>query len=171
MAEEAIGAWTRYQLRRKLFSIGEDFWIENERGEALYRVDGKVLSIHGTFVLEDRGGNERATIGTKLITLRPTMVIERGGRPHATVTKELLTLLHPRYTIEVVGGRTLEAEGSITEHEYRIHSDGQVVAVISRRWFSVHDTYGIAVAPGQDDVLLLAAAVCIDELSEPGHGH
>jgi uncharacterized protein YxjI len=99
------------------------------------------------------------------------MVIERGGRPHATVRRELLTLLHPHYSIDVEGGQTLEAEGSITEHEYEIRTSGQVVALVSRRWFSVHDTYGIAAAPGQDDVLLLAAAVCIDELSERGPGH
>jgi uncharacterized protein YxjI len=169
MAQEAIRSWTRYQLRRRLFSIGEDFWIENELGERVYRVDGKVLSIHGRFVLEDRGGGELATIETKLLALRPTMRIERGGHLYATVKKALLTLVHPHYTIEVEGGRTLEAEGSITEHEYEIRSNGQVVAMISRRWFSVHDVYGVAVSPGQDDVLLLAAAVCIDELSERGH--
>jgi len=39
------------------------------------------------------------------------------------------------------------------------------------RWFSVRDAYGVAVAPGQDDVLVLAIAVCIDELSERAHEH
>jgi uncharacterized protein YxjI len=29
----------------------------------------------------------------------------------------------------------------------------------------MRDTYGIAVAPGQDDALILAAAVCIDEMA------
>jgi uncharacterized protein YxjI len=33
----AVDSWTRYQLRRQLFSIGEDFWIENDRGEAVYK--------------------------------------------------------------------------------------------------------------------------------------
>jgi uncharacterized protein YxjI len=61
MAQEATGTWTRYQLRRKLFSIGEDFWIEDERGEKVYRVDGRVLSIHGTFVL----GTAEATSGQR----------------------------------------------------------------------------------------------------------
>jgi uncharacterized protein YxjI len=45
-----------------------------------------------------------------------------------------------------------------------------VVAQISREWFSVTDTYGVAVAPGNDDVLMLAAAICIDELSEEKRG-
>ena len=58
----SVDAWTRYQLRRKLFSIGEDFWIENDRGEAVYKVDGKVLRIRETFVLEDTNGTEQATV-------------------------------------------------------------------------------------------------------------
>ena len=51
--EEAMTdeSWTRYKLQRKLFSIGEDFWIENDRGEPVYKVDGKVLRIRETFVL------------------------------------------------------------------------------------------------------------------------
>jgi uncharacterized protein YxjI len=35
----ADGEWTRYKLQRKLFSIGEDFWIENDRGESVFKVD------------------------------------------------------------------------------------------------------------------------------------
>jgi uncharacterized protein YxjI len=30
-------------MRQKIVSIGDDFWIENERGEKVYKVDGKAL--------------------------------------------------------------------------------------------------------------------------------
>ena len=163
------GSWTRYQLRQKLFSIGEDFWIENDRGEHVYKVDGKVLRIRQTFVLEDGDGSELATIKAKLIAIRPTMTIERGGQVLATVKKALFTVLHEHYTVEVEGGQVLEARGNITNHEYEIHSDGEMVASISKRWFTVRDSYGVAIGPKQDDVLLLAVAVCIDELSERAH--
>ncbi|MBO0685682.1 MAG: LURP-one-related family protein [Candidatus Dormibacteraeota bacterium] len=171
MTQNHIGTWTRYQLHRKLFSIGEDFWIEDEHGDRVFRVDGKVLSIHGRFVIEDLNGSELATIGTKLVALRPTMRIERHGELYATVKKALFTLLRQHYTIQVEDGEELEAEGSITNHEYEIRANGRVVAEISKRWFSLRDTYGVAVGPGQDAVLLLAAAVCIDEMSEREEKH
>ena len=160
--------WTRYKLRRKLFSIGEDFWVENDRGERVFKVDGKVLRIRETFVLESADGSELATVEAKLIAIRPTMRIERDGQVIGTVKKALFTLLHQRYEVELEDGEELEAEGDITNHEYEIRSrsDGQTVATISKRWFTIHDTYGVAIAPGQDEVLLLAAAVCIDEMSE-----
>ena len=37
---------------------------------------------------------------------------------------------------------------------------------MSKRWFRVRDTYGIEVAPGENDALILAAAVCIDAMTE-----
>jgi len=159
-------AWTRYQLREKIFAIGEDFWIENERGEPAYKVDGKALSLRHTFVLEDLHGSTLATIENRLLSLRPTMTIERGGEAYATVEKALLTFLHEHYTIEVANGSVLEAGGDITGHAYEIKSGDNIVAEVSRAWFSLRDAYGIAIVPGQDPVLLLAVAVCIDELSE-----
>ncbi len=73
---------------------------------------------------------------------------------------------YQHFTVEVHGGQTMEAQGDILNHEYEITAGGQVVATISKRWFTVLETYGIAIAPGEDEVLLLSAAVCIDEMSE-----
>ena len=163
--------WSRYRLQRRLFSIGEDFWIENEQGEQIYKVDGKAFSLRETFVLEDNNGSELLTIESKLLAVRPTMKILREDKLVATVTKKLLTFLHQHYTIQVEGGVTYEAEGNITSHEYEVTSNGAAVAHISKDWFTVADSYGVAIAPGQDPALLLAAAICIDEIAEEQREH
>jgi len=36
------------------------------------------------------------------------------------------------------------------------------VATVSKKWFSWTDTYGVEIADGEDDVLLLASIVVID---------
>lgn len=36
------------------------------------------------------------------------------------------------------------------------------MATISKRWFSWTDSYGVEIADGEDDILILAAAVVID---------
>jgi uncharacterized protein YxjI len=158
--------WARYKLQRKLFSIGEDFWIENDRGESVFKVDGKALSLRETFLLEDQAGTELLKVEAKLIALQPTMKIERQGQLYATVTKALFTLFHQHYTIQVEGGPAYETDGDITNHEYEVRTNGAAVAQISRQWFSLRDAYGAAIAPGIDQPLMLAAAVCIDEISE-----
>jgi uncharacterized protein YxjI len=38
---------------------------------------------------------------------------------------------------------------------------------VSKRWFSLSDTYAVDIDEAEDDVLILAAAVVIDLVSHP----
>jgi uncharacterized protein YxjI len=161
----------RYRMRQRLISIGEDFVIEDERGKPVYRVDGKVLRFRETFVLEDLRGNEVATIREKKLALRDSMKILRGGRTVATVRRAWFAPFRDRFVVEVEGGEDLVAVGELLDHEYEVRRGGDTVARVSKKWFALTDTYGIDIAPGQDDALILAVAVAIDELAhDPDEG-
>ena len=155
---------TRYTLREKLFAIGDDYWIETEGGERVFKVNGKALRIRDTLVFESRSGEELLKIQEKKLTVRDKMEIERDGKTVATVKKALIGL-RDRFAIDVEDGEDMEAKGNIVDHEYKIERHGDEVAEVSRRWFRVRDTYGIEIKPGQDDALLLAVVVCIDQMS------
>jgi uncharacterized protein YxjI len=157
---------TRYQMREKLFAIGEDFWIETGEGERAFKVNGKALRVRDTFILESPSGEELFKIQERKLHIRDTMKIERGGDTVATVKKALITPLRDRFAIELEEGGELSAKGNIVDHEYEIERDGDKIAEISKRWFRVRDTYGIEIASQQNDALILAATVCIDEMSE-----
>ncbi len=159
---------TRYTMREKLFAIGDDFWIENDSGEKAFKVNGKAFRLRATFVLESPSGEELFTIQEKKLSIRDKMQVERNGQTVATIKKALITPLRERYSIEVEGGPDLEAKGNIVDHEYEFKRDGDKVAEVSKRWFRIRDSYGIEVAPGQDDALILACTVCIDRMSRPG---
>ena len=64
--------------------------------------------------------------------------------------------------MDVPGPDDLLAEGDFLDHEYTFSRHGQRVAAVSKRWFSWTDTYGVDVAEGEDDVLVLASTVVID---------
>ena len=97
--------------------------------------------------------------------MKDTMNIERGGHDVATVKKALITPLRERFSINVNGGEDMEAKGNIVDHEYKIERGGDEIAEVSRRWFRVRDTYGVEVKPGQEDALVLAVVVCIDQMT------
>ncbi len=158
-------AGTRYQMREKLFAIGDDFWVETEDGQRAFKVDGKALRVRSTFILETPSGEELFKIQEKKLRVRDTMEIEHGGDTVATIKKALITPLRDRFAIEVRDGGELTAKGNIVDHEYEIERDGHRIAEISKRWFRIRDTYGIEVAPGENDALIVAAAVCIDEMA------
>ena len=158
---------TRYQMREKLFAIGDDYWIETENGDRVFKVNGKAMRARETFILESPSGDEIFKIQEKKLSIRDKMTIERDGDTVATVHKALITPLRDRFDIELEEGGELSAKGNIVDHEYEIERDGNKVAEISKRWFRVRDTYGIEIAPGENDALILAATVCIDEMA--GH--
>jgi uncharacterized protein YxjI len=153
----------RYQLREKLLSIGDDYWIENEAGQRAFKVDGKAVRLRDTFVLEDASGREVAKIQQRVLSVRDTMKIERAAGD-ATVRKALIGI-RDRFKIEVDGGADLDAHGNILDHEYKIECDGDEVASVSKKWFRLRDTYGVEIQPGQDDALILAITVCVDALT------
>jgi uncharacterized protein YxjI len=161
--KEADG--TRYRMREKLFAIGDDFWVDTDDDRHAFKVNGKALRIRKTFILENPSGDELVKIQEKKLSIRDKMELERDGERLATIKKALITPLRDRFAIELDDGAELSAKGNIVDHEYKIERDGDKIAEISKRWFRIRDTYGIEIAPGEDDALILAAAICIDEMS------
>lgn len=154
----------RYKLRQRLISLGDDFAIEDEQGQTVYNVDNKLLRIRDTFVLTDSAGNEVATIRERILALRETVDILRGGKTIAVVRKAWLTPFRDKFSIEIKDGDDMVAQGDLLDHEYEIRRGGTAVAHVSKRWFTFRDTYGVTVNSGEDDALMLAIAVAIDEM-------
>lgn len=49
-------------MRQKMVAIGDDFWIENEHGQKVFKVDGKTLRVRQTLIFEDAHSNELCKI-------------------------------------------------------------------------------------------------------------
>ena len=163
------GGGTRYKMRQKMVSIGQDFWIENDQGQKVFKVDGKALRVRNTLLFEDAHGNEQCKIQERMLRVKDSMEIEgpRGARM-AMVKKALITPVRERWTVKIGDGPDLDVQGNILDHEYRIGEGRDKVAEVSKKWFRVRDTYGVAIDPGQNDVLILAITVAIDMMGHPG---
>jgi uncharacterized protein YxjI len=155
----------RYRMRQHLISLGEDFTIEDEKGRPAFQVDGKVLRVRETFEITDMQGREVATIREKKIALRDSMKVLRGGQTIATVRKALIAPFGDRFTVDVEGGEDLKVKGDLLDHEYEIRRGGRTVARVSKKWFTLTDTYGIDIAQGEDEGLILGAVVALDEMA------
>ena len=153
---------TRYTMREKMFSIGDDFWIEKDGAKA-FKVDGKALRIRDTFVLESVSGEELYTIQERKLSVRDKMKVEREGRTLATIHKALVGI-RDRFDIDIEDGDDLNAKGNVLDHEYEIKRDGDVIATVSKKWLRVRETYGVEIREGEDEPLLLALTVAIDKM-------
>jgi len=165
--EDRIG--TRFQMRQRFFTIGDRFFIENDQRQRVFRVENKILRVRTTLKFQDMQGNDIYKIQEKLARIRDTMNIEDAdGNTVATVHNALITPLRDRWKINVRGGDNLTTRGNILNHEYKIERDGFTVAVVSKRWFRVRDTYGVEVANSEDALLMLAITVVVDMMAHAG---
>jgi uncharacterized protein YxjI len=155
----------KYRMREKLASIGGDSWIEDEKGNKVYKVDGKALRVRQTFELKDPSGAEVAKIQERKLHVRDTMAIERNGKKIADVHKRLIGIRH-RLKVDLDGGGEWTIKGNFTDHEYEIKGEHGHVATISKKWFRVRDTYGVDIAANNDDGLVLAVTVAVESLTE-----
>src|SRR5262249_20443157 len=87
----------RYQMREKLLTIGDDFWIENAYGQRAYKVDGKVLRVRNTLNLEDAHGHVVAQVQERMLRVRDSMAIERDGRKIAEGHKAFVNSLRDNF--------------------------------------------------------------------------
>lgn len=152
----------RYVMRQKILAWGDDFTIRDGNGRDVFLVDGRAFSFGDKLSFQNMLGEELAFINQKLLSWGPTYEIHSRGQRVAVVRKDLFTFFKCRFTVDVPGPDDLEATGDFWDHEYEFNRGRRCVATVSKKWFSWTDTYGIDIAPGQFDVLILASAVVID---------
>ncbi len=158
------GGDSHFQMREKLASFGDDFWIE-KGGQKVYKVDGKALRVRDTLNFEDRNGHVLCKIQEKKIRIKDSMEVEGpGGEQFAVIKKAIISPVRDRYTVKIKNGPDLEVKGNILDHEYTIGEGRDKVAEVSKKWFRVRDSYGVEIEQGQDEIIILAVTVCIDQM-------
>ena len=162
------GSATQYKMRQKLVSIGDDFWIENQRGERVFKVDGKMLRVRDTLIFEDARGQEQCKIQEKVARVKDSMEIEGpNGERMAMVKKALITPMRERWVVKVGDGPELQVQGNLLDHEYSIGEERDKIAEVSKKWFRIADSYGVQIEQGQNDILVLAVTVAVDMMAHP----
>jgi uncharacterized protein YxjI len=159
----------RYQMREKLVSFGDDFWIENDRGERVFKVNGKMMRVRGTLEFENTEGKVKAQIQERMLRAKDSMAIEDGkGHKAAEVKRALITPIRERWVVKIADGPDLEVQGDLLAHEYKIGDGKKKVAKVSKKWFRIRDSYGVQIEPDQNDAVILAVTVAIDAMVHPG---
>lgn len=159
----------RYVLHQKMFCLGDDYTIRDENGNDCFYVDGKAFTLGDKLSFQDMEGNELAFIRQKLLSWGKTYEIYRDGEVAAVVKEELFSFLSCKFTVDVPGPDDLEAVGDFMDKEYVFSRGDNPVASVSKRWFSFTDTYGVEIADGEDDILILASTAVIDLCCHPDH--
>ena len=146
-----------------MIAIGDDYWIEDDSGAKVFKVNGKVARIRDTWVLEDAAGDEVARDPRAEAELRDAIKIEfDGGGGHGQEGARRDPRPLPR---RGRGRRGPEGAGNIVDHEYEIERDGDTIAEISKKWFRVRDTYGVECSTAPTACWSCSVTVAVDALA------
>ena len=155
----------RYLMKQKLFSIGDKFRIKDEEENDAYFVEGALFTMGNKLSFQNAEGLELFLIKQKVFSWITTYEIFKDDQVYAIVKKEPFTFLRSKFSVEVYNGDIIEVQGNFIDHEYQFAKGSKTMASVSKDFFSWSDTYGIDVAPEEDDKLILACAVIIDMIS------
>ncbi|MEU9158789.1 LURP-one-related family protein [Streptomyces sp. NPDC048424] len=157
----------KYLVRDKVLAIGDDYWIEDQDGRHAFLVDGKALRVRDTLELKDPDGLILITLREKMLSFRDTMTLERDERRLAVIRRKRFSLLRNHFRVTMAEGTELDVSGRILDREFKVEYDGELLALVSRQWYRVRETYAVdVVREDADAALLIAVAVCVIRMVE-----
>ena len=135
-----------------------------------------VFEVHGNFGLvkaisfQDQSGRELAVLKKHVMTNKFEILL--GGQ-HAAEVRHT-GFLGQHYEIDSSQGR-IDARGDFAGWDYTLSREGAVVATVTRE-MAFRERFGVDIAPGENDVFVLAVVLAIDNIhderrqQEPGMG-
>ncbi|UCH93951.1 MAG: LURP-one-related family protein, partial [Candidatus Aminicenantes bacterium] len=147
--------WKKYVMKQKILSLGDKFIIKDETQNPVFYVKGKVFSFGNKLSFRDMSGKELAYISQRVFSFKHKYKIYRHNELLAQIVKKI-TLFKDKFNVDIQGPDDYKVAGNFWDHEYTFTRNGRKVASVSKTFFSWSDTYGIEMAPGEDDILILA---------------
>ena len=153
-----------YYMKQKVWTIGDQFIVKDHFDKPMFYIKGKIFTFGDRLKLYNMEGEELLYIKQKLLSLNKKYKIYHNEKLYAKVIKKLV-LFKNKYVIDIEGPDDYTIKGDFFNYQYYVFFKGRKVASISKKLVSFIDKYRINIIPGQDDPLIIAAAVIIDMIS------
>jgi uncharacterized protein YxjI len=159
---------TEYIIEQKIVAVRDTYGIKDRNGNLLAYVKRKIVSVGPNFWFEAPDGARLGEVHGKVLAVRPTFEIyDTQQKLLAIVKKKMLKLLGSEWWLESPPGQEVaRIKGNITEHDFTIQNpSGAPIAQIHKKWVTIRDSYGIEIlSPELDPYLVLAYAIAMDHV-------
>lgn len=155
----------RYRLFDQLVAVGEDFYVQTDDGKRAYKINGNAIRTRDTLRFEDLSGRMLCEFRPRLAGVRDAIFVTgASGERLVTVRRQQVSALRDLFTVQLGGSPAMVIIGDVAAHEFEVSGHDGPVALVSKRWFRARGSYGVEIAPWQDEVYLLAAMVALDQM-------
>lgn len=153
----------RYQLSQKFLSIAGRFEVKDIDGNLKYIATGKFFSITKSFNVTTESGKHVAVIKQKLFSFRPTFYVHLSNGTRVKVMKTFLPLFKSQFLV-TYDDIEIIASGNFLTHEFNFTLNNVVIAQVSKKWFSLTDSYGLEVVKAEHSELAICILLVIDAI-------
>jgi uncharacterized protein YxjI len=151
------GTATRFQMRRRLLTRTEPYWVQDETATRIFRIENAVV--------EDAHGTPLCQIAANGLVLPDSLDIEDAdGESLAVVHRTFLSPAREQWHVMLADLTRWEIHGTVGHHDYEVRVGGRTIAHVSKKGAQAKHGYVVEVAPGEDAALLLAVAVAADAI-------
>jgi uncharacterized protein YxjI len=146
-------------IRQKIVSWFDSYNVYDENGNVVYIIKGKLAWGH-KFVICDANGIELGCINERIITFLPEFEIYKNNLKVGAI-KQKLSVFKPKYTCDL---NDYEIDGDFLGLNYEVKKSNNVVATVTKKFFSITDTYTID-CQKEDAFNILLIVVAIDAVN------
>lgn len=140
-------------FRSKFFTLPKKYWLTHPDDDPIIGIEKRMLTFMPKFNFFEAGPEETLSM----------------NRPLGTLEKKF-SFFTPKYHFVGPNGAILyEIQGNFWEHHFQVIEQGQIVAEISKKFWSWTDTYGVRIEPSKNDqeaMILLTVVVVLDYIAD-----
>lgn len=158
----------RYTLTQKYVSLRDGFTVTDEYGAPAFRVRGKIISFGKKLYLSDANGREIFFIKQRLFRWFARFDFFSNGKL-VTYIKRRPSMFCKRFKIETPYGMW-KVKGAWHSFNFRIvDGNDNELALISKRFLRIADTYTIDVADPRNTAFVMAIGLVMDAVYHRRH--
>ena len=162
-------ALARYRLPQNAAAIAGSVPVKNDRGELGFEIDrGARATDDVVRVLDAREPATCLIWGHALRSTESIEIVDAKGTPLASIARVEVSPVRDRFLVHQDALTTWTIDGNVAKYEYQMQGQTEEIGEVSRRWFRARDSYGVQVAAGQPDLLVVTVAICLDLIMHGG---
>jgi uncharacterized protein YxjI len=159
-------------LKQQIFTLVDKYYVYDETGSEVYRIEGQFFSIPKRQTIYDASGNELYTLRRVVFSLMPAFVLyDPSGRELAAIRKRF-TLFRHQIDIESDFG-SFSIDGDFLSHDFIILKEGRQIVRMHKKWLSWGDAYEIQIDDDENQAFVCALVIAIDQAihEQTNHTH
>ncbi|CAL6055658.1 LURP-one-related_family protein [Hexamita inflata] len=150
-------------MQEKMFGFQTEFFIKNQAGQDCFIVFSKLFSFTQKHSLLNVLRQEILSVENKVFSWLPTFYVKQNEQLSLTIKQECSCFSQQ---LTITGLKNWKVVGDYFAHDFQIFENGQVVARMSKAWFTWGDSFLIEVYNNTQPEYVIAVVMGIHRIIE-----